>query len=84
MSPDTDRIPVPTNGHHPPLTAESTPGATGESSSVPDPIRSDTDIEVTARPSVEITVTPAQLAVGLGIVAGLILLVLGRRRGRRG
>ena len=74
MSPDTDRIPVPTNGHHGPLTAESTPGAA----------RSDADIDVTASPSVEITVTPAQLAVGLGIVAGLILLVLGRRRGRRG
>ena len=28
--------------------------------------------------------TPGQAAVGFGIIAGLILLVLGRRRGQKG
>jgi hypothetical protein len=30
------------------------------------------------------TVTPGQVAVGFGIIAALIVLLLGRRRGRRG
>jgi predicted outer membrane lipoprotein len=36
-----------------------------------------------ARSSVP-ALTPTQLAAGFGIIAALILLVLGRRRGRRG
>ena len=85
MSPDTDRIPVPTNGHHPPLAADLAPAVAGgvAPASAPDADRSDAEIKVAAGPSVEINVTPTQLAVGLGIVAGLVLLVLGRRRGGR-
>jgi hypothetical protein len=33
-------------------------------------------------PELTVSVTPAQIAVGFGVIAGIILLVLGRRRGR--
>ena len=72
MSHADDRIPIPTNGHAPPLSEE--PEALDDTG--PD------------TPSVErrgpaIAASPAQLAVGMGIVASLILLVVGARR-RRG
>jgi hypothetical protein len=75
-----DRVAAPTNGHHPAL---------GE-----DEVHSDLDLPeatdlgrgtpsmktATLRPTVP-TVTPTQAAVGFGIIAALILLLLGRRRG---
>ena len=68
MSPEIDRIPVPSNGKGPHPADEPGP---------PD-----------AQPSepAAVNFTPAQLAVGFGIVASLILLVAGRlrRRGRSG
>jgi hypothetical protein len=63
-----DRIPVPTNGHKPPPPVDARPPG-------PDP--------GPAGPDLRIAVTPAQAAVGFGIIASLILVVLGRRR-RRG
>ena len=63
-----DRLAVPTNGHRPSLTDEAL-----DAPSI-DP--ADEDLVVTP------TVTPGQVIAGFGIVAALILLFLGRRRGR--
>ena len=85
MSPSGDRVAVPTNGHHPPLSEHPT-----------DPVGADPDVAATdpgaGPPAVEDrgarspvpVITPGQLAAGFGIIAALILLVVGRRRGRRG
>jgi hypothetical protein len=63
-----DRLAVPTNGHRPALTDEAL-----DSPSI-DP----EDDHIVATPSV----TPGQVIAGFGILAALILLFLGRRRGR--
>ena len=63
-----DRLAVPTNGHRPALTDEAL-----DAPSV-DPA----DADPVGTPNV----TPGQAIVGFGIVAALILLFLGRRRGR--
>ena len=75
MTREIDRIPVPTNGRGPkpvepaePSTA--TPGTTPT-------IGDDAD-----RTLQTVAFTPTQLAVGFGILASLILWMLGRRRGR--
>ena len=90
MSPADDRIPVPTNGHHPPLPDAATPEAATPETAAPtrSPSASSaattpTVDETTGRPAIEVNVTPTQLAVGFGILAGLALIVLGRRRGGR-
>jgi hypothetical protein len=86
MSPSSDRVAVPTNGHRPPLTdpevdthlAESTDfGGEGAESSSRGPSKIGVAVSAPA-------VSPGQLAVGLGIVAGVILLILGSRRPRKG
>ena len=67
MSPETQPIPVPTNGKKP------HPGPVADAPADPPPVDD----------SQAISFTPAQLAVGFGIVASLILLVVSRiRRGR--
>ena len=70
MSPDTDRIVVPTNGKrpHPP-----------SHPSEPAPATPEPPIATTVSPF-----TPTQLAVGFGILAAIIALVAGslRRRSR--
>ena len=73
-----DRVVVPTNGHRPAL-GDGNPaadladindlGSVTPSFSIP-----------TLRPTIP-PVSPAQAAVGFGIIAALILLLLGRRRG---
>jgi hypothetical protein len=70
MSPDTDRIAVPTNGKRPHPVAEA---------AAPAP---DADARPTS-PSV-VPFTPTQLAVGFGILAAVVALLAGslRRRGR--
>lgn len=73
MSSSTDRIPVPTNGHRPPLSTEP-PAAAPEPGSTGGPSASE----------LRVAFTPGQVAAGFGIIAALILLVLGRRRGKRG
>ena len=66
MSPETERIPVPTNGKGPhPL---------GETVSVE---------EATPEDLTALAFTPAQLAIGFGIIASLVVLLVGRLRGRR-
>jgi hypothetical protein len=77
-----DRIAVPTNGHHPRL---------HEGDLIEPELDPPTDLGAGSpsftlpaiRPTVP-NVTPTQAAVGFGIVAALILLLLGRRRGGRG
>jgi hypothetical protein len=66
-----DRVPVPTNGKRPRHVDEPPPSAP--------PTRSSPN-ELT------VTFTPAQIAVGFGIIASLVLLAARqlRRRGRRG
>jgi hypothetical protein len=86
-----DRVPVPTNGHHRPLPAE-TP--TGEPAPAADaasaPAADATALAAAAGPAASgstdprIVISPTQLAVGFGILAGAVLVLLGRRRGRRG
>ena len=75
MSPDTDRIAVPTNGRKPhPVAApveEATPAAGADAVQSP----SGTDLSN--------ALSPKQLAVGFGIVASLVLLLAGRARRRR-
>lgn len=73
MSDSTDRIPVPTNGHRPPLAAE-TPTVREEAVPTRGPSADDP----------RVAFTPGQVAAGFGIIAALILLVAGRRRGKRG
>ena len=77
---ESDRIRVPTNGHRKPLDTDvdAAPAAAG---SPGDPALAPA---FPPTPDLRIAFTPGQLAVGLGIVAGVVLLVLGgRRRGRR-
>lgn len=71
MSGDEDRIPVSTNGRHGPsdeadVADEVAPAALAVTSEV--------------APDSRISLSPGQAAVGFGIVASLILLILRRRR----
>ena len=77
MSSPADRIAVPTNGKRPPKAlAESDESPPVEAPSAEDPIDDATDAP-------RVIVTPGQATVvGFGILAGLILLALGRRRGK--
>jgi hypothetical protein len=68
MSPETDRIPVPTNGKGPHPIA---PVAPGPAADPPEP------------GPATIAFTPTQLAVGFGIIASLIVLLARRMRRRR-
>ena len=67
-----DRLAVPTNGHRPALSDDSldTPS-----------IEADFGAEDRPTPTFA-NVSPGQVIAGFGIVAALILLLLGRRRGR--
>jgi hypothetical protein len=76
MSPDVDRVPVPTNGRGPHPVAGDAP---------PPPV-ADGPTSATGAPSDEDLATafsPKQVAIGFGIVASLVLLAAGwaRRRG---
>lgn len=72
MNSDDERIPVPTNGHRPPATP---PDATPPDATPP------ADASAVG---LAIAFTPGQIAAGFGIIAGLILFIAGRRRGKRG
>ena len=79
MSGDTDRIAVPTNGHTPrafEASPDQAPTTQPDAIQPPDPVPTVTSSEMT------VSVTPAQIAVGFGVIAGIILMVLGRRAGR--
>ena len=85
---DSDRIAVPTNGHRKRLAGEDeTAVVTAPPTSDAAPTKPETEERglVIEGADMRIAFTPGQLAAGLGIVAGVILLVMGsRRRGGRG
>ena len=78
MSRAEDRIPVPSNGHHPPMDT----ARDAEPDLSPAPRRTPAPGEI-AGADLRVAVSPAQLAVGFGVVAAIILAVAGRRRRRR-
>ncbi len=84
MNDSEDRIAVPTNGHRPPLSTEAPaaaaldPALTAPAATAPAPAGGLSTDEL------RVAFTPGQVAAGFGIIAALILLVVGRRRGRRG
>lgn len=75
MNHDTDRVTVPTNGRKPHTVPDAADDA--DDAAPRDPVAKVTSPELT------IAVNPAQLAVGFGVIAAVILLLLGRHRGRR-
>ena len=83
MSNTEDRIPVPTNGHHAPLPAEAPTGEPAPAADATGPVAA-ADPTASGSTDPRIVISPTQLAVGFGILAGAVLLLLGRRRGRRG
>jgi hypothetical protein len=80
MSPDSDRIAVPTNGRRPHAVTtpapENEPPAAAPSSESP-AAGAPTDAELAT------ALSPKQLAVGFGVVASIVLLVAGRVLRRR-
>jgi hypothetical protein len=66
MSPETGRVPVPTNGKGPHPPAEAPMAA-----------------EPAEPEEASLAFTPAQLAIGFGIIASLVVLLAGRLRNRR-
>lgn len=97
MSDETTRIPVPTNGHElpaPPAAASSAAASSGVAPAtapsgvaraavpVPSNPRS-VPPGVAAGTDLRIAVSPAQVATGFAVIAGIIGLVLGVRRRRR-
>lgn len=90
MNHETDRITVPTNGRKPrkaPLApVVASVAAAGEVAPAADAADDAATRDPVARvtsPELTIAVNPAQLAVGFGVIAAVILLLVGRRRGRR-
>ena len=76
MSPPDDRVAVPTDGHRPAM-SESEPGTERGTGTGP-------TVTTDRGPRAIVpAVSPGQLAAGFGIIAAVILLVLGRRRSRR-
>ena len=85
MSGPGDRIPVPTNGHRPsiarvtdappPAGAPPEGGAARPTVPAPRPARGGP-----TAPDLRIAVTPATAAAGFGVLAAIIVLLLGRRR----
>ena len=73
MTSPADRVAVPTNGHRPALTDDALDAPSIDASEEPVAGRAGSAVS---------PVTPGQLIAGLGIVAALALLVLGRRRPR--
>ena len=73
MSQDADRVAVPTNGRgpHPVAAPAASPG----------PI--DADLGAPSDEEMSTAFTPKQLAIGFGIVASLLLLLVGAARRRR-
>jgi hypothetical protein len=81
MTPREDRVAAPTNGHHRALRDGDVESGRGDLPEATDLGRGTPNLALPAlRPAIP-TVTPTQAAVGFGIIAALILVVLGRRRG---
>jgi hypothetical protein len=83
MSPETDRVPVPTNGRGP----RQTPKAKRPAPLAAEP-KADADADPHAgeptNADFSVAFSPKQVAIGFGILASLILLVVGARRRRPG
>ena len=71
-----DRVAVATNGHRPKLTDDALDAPSVDASEDPG--------EPGATASTSSAVTPGQLIAGFGIIAALVVLLLGRRRPRGG
>ena len=89
MSPSGDRVAVPTNGHHPAMSEHPGDAVVGadpdvDASAAADPGIGPPAVDDRGARSPVPVITPVQLAAGFGIIAALILLVVRRRRGRRG
>jgi hypothetical protein len=68
----SDRLAVPTNGHRPALHDDALDAPSIEA-----------DFGAQDRPGAPLAnVSPGQIIVGFGVIAALILLLFGRRRGR--
>jgi len=80
---DSDRIAVPTNGRKPHPVAAALAPLRGEPPTAEPPTAGSPRAFPLADPALLGAVSPKQLAVGFGIIASLLLLVLGRSR-RRG
>jgi MYXO-CTERM domain-containing protein len=78
MSRVSDRIPVPSNGHHPPIDPERDAERDLAAASRPTPSPGEI-----AGADLRVAVSPGQLAVGFGVVAAVLLAVAGLRRRRR-
>jgi hypothetical protein len=76
MSGADDRIAVPTNGHRPPLALEPKPETPDAEDRTPRPPG------VAIRRGVAIEANPAALVVGFGVVAWLVVILVGARRRR--
>ena len=83
MTDDPDRVAVPTNGRKPHPAAPVAPLRGEPPTAEPRPTGETRAFSLTD-PALLGAVSPKQLAVGMGIVASLILLALGRSRIRRG
>lgn len=83
MSPETDRVPVPTNGRGPRHATKPksppAPADTTEAESVADPHAGEP-----TNADFSVAFSPKQVAIGFGIIASLILLAVGARRRRPG
>ncbi len=90
MSDHDDRIPVPVNGHRPgkvkgPEGSPSVASSTASPAASPAPATAPALDDDELRDPPRIIVTPGQATiVGFGIIASLILVLVGRRRGRKG
>ena len=73
MSADSDRIAVPTNGRGPHTVTDTTPASAAAPGAAGAPTAEEMSVAFSFK----------QLAIGLGIVASLVLLLLGRTRRRR-
>jgi hypothetical protein len=89
MSPSGDRIAVPTNGHRSPNKDADVGTHLAEATDLGAGGPEDEPADVPDAPPVTPTVTsvppvsPAALAAGFGVVAAIVVLLLGRRFGRR-
>jgi hypothetical protein len=85
VSPSGDRVSIPTNGHHPPMAADAPAPAADAPAPAADSAPASSDMPTVgvdrsaSLTDLRVAVTPGQAIVGFGILASLVLLVLGRR-----
>ena len=81
-----DRVAVPTNGHRPALTDDAFDAPHHDATGSPEPggeSAEASDATHAAASSTSLpTISPGQVITGVGVLAALAVLLLGRRRGR--